>query len=55
MTIKTPRFIIWVLNNDTNTKQRVVEGRKNVFTRAERDRIVGKLIKMGHGAEVEPA
>lgn len=49
------RFIIHVLNNDTDTKQRVVEGRKKVFTAKERDRIVRKLIDLGHGAEVGPA
>jgi hypothetical protein len=55
MSPKQRRFIIWVLNNHTGTKQRVVCGRKDTFTGAERDRIVAEMIDAGHGVEVEPA
>lgn len=48
------RFRIYVLNNDTGTKQPVAEAGKQVFSRTERDRIVNKLMRMGHGAEVVP-
>jgi len=52
---KQKRFVLWVLNNHTGTKQRVVCGKKDTFTRSERDRISAELIKAGHGVEVEPA
>ena len=48
-------FIIYCLNNKTNTKQRVVRRDQDTFTAPERDLIVRQLIKMGHGAEVRPA
>ena len=52
---KQKRFVIWVLNNHTGTKQRVVCGRKDTFTAEERDRIAAEMIKAGHGVEVGPA
>ena len=48
-------FRVYVLNNHTGTKQQVVCGKKDTFTRAERDRITAEMIKAGHGVEVEPA